>query len=161
MIGVYQGKGLNYFNLVRNTLETYLDRHACNAGTFKIPEGAYNPLRQQYSAPVIIKYIAALDKQYDMKIGIIDVDIYTHGMNFIFGLADPVYKTSLVSTYRLTGESRDQRLSKEVVHEIGHLLNLSHCSRRNCVMYFSNTVDDTDRKCIELCEECRRSIESK
>ena len=36
-----------------------------------------------------------------------------------------------------------QRIPKEVVHELGHLFKLSHCDKRYCVMHFSNSLKDT------------------
>ncbi|GAJ15820.1 unnamed protein product, partial [marine sediment metagenome] len=48
--------------------------------------------------------------------------------------------------------------SKEVIHEIGHLLGLRHCSNPKCVMHFSNTLNDTENKDIIFCKECRREI---
>jgi archaemetzincin len=43
---------------------------------------------------------------------------------------------------------------KEAVHELGHTLRLAHCSNAGCVMYFSNSLDDTDRKGDTYCERC-------
>ncbi len=87
------------------------------------------------------------------------VDIYAPRMNFIFGLAEPWKKTAIVSTYRLNNDDKIQeRIAKEVMHEVCHLLGLDHCDNPNCVMYFSNAIDDTDRKGIELCDSCRRKL---
>ena len=47
-----------------------------------------------------------------------------------------------------------QRTTKEIVHELGHLLKLSHCDKRYCVMHFSNSLKDTDFKGYNFCDKC-------
>jgi archaemetzincin len=46
------------------------------------------------------------------------------------------------------------RALKEAVHELGHTLGLRHCSRSLCVMHFSNSIFDTDKKKSLLCDQC-------
>jgi len=43
---------------------------------------------------------------------------------------------------------------KEAVHEVGHTLGLAHCTNSSCVMFFSNSILDTDRKKSAFCEKC-------
>lgn len=159
MIGVFQQESLKLFNIVEDVTKKYLNQSSRHAGFFKLPPNSHNLLRKQYNAITILNHIAAKNRgKFDLKIGLVDVDIYTRGMNFIFGLADPSKKTALVSTYRLTGNKMVEHISKEVIHEIGHLLGLRHCSNPKCVMHFSNTLNDTENKDITFCEECRREI---
>lgn len=160
MIEVYQQNTLDYFDLTAGALDQSFAQTSKMVSVFSIPEKSFNPLRQQYDAMTIINYISSLDQaSRNIKLGIVDKDIYTHGMNFIFGLADPLSNTALVSTFRLAGEKKQDRIHKEIVHEIGHMLGLKHCSDTTCVMYFSNTIEDTDRKMNKLCNECRSKIE--
>jgi len=160
MIGVYQQEKVDHFTIVNDVMKKYLNQNSQSAGSFKLPKDAYNPLRQQYDAMRILNHIAGKDGlRFDLRLGLVDVDIYSQGMNFMFGLADPLKKTAIVSTYRLRGEKENERISKEIIHEIGHLLGLGHCSRPKCVMYFSNTVTDTDKKGINFCNDCRSRIE--
>lgn len=159
MIGVFQQESLKLFNIVEDVTKKYLNQSSRHAGFFKLPPNSHNPLRKQYNAITILNHIAAKDKgDFDLKIGLVDVDIFTRNMNFIFGLADPSKKTALVSTYRLTGHKMEEHISKEVIHEIGHLLGLRHCSNSKCVMHFSNTLNDTENKDITFCKDCRRKI---
>ncbi len=159
MIGVFQQESLKLFNIVEDVTKKYLNQNSRHAGFFKLPPNSHNLLRKQYNAITILNHIAAKNRgKFDLKIGLVDVDIYTRGMNFIFGLADPSKKTALVSTYRLTGNKMVEHISKEVIHEIGHLLGLRHCSNPKCVMHFSNTLNDTENKDIIFCKECRREI---
>jgi len=89
---------------------------------------------------------------------VLDCDGYYPGFNFVFGLAQPALKTAVVFTARLRGPLFGERLAKEITHEAGHLYGLGHCSSPRCVMYFSNTLLDTDRKSVFFCERCRRRL---
>jgi archaemetzincin len=46
-----------------------------------------------------------------------------------------------------------ERVVKEATHELGHAFGLRHCPRQKCVMFFSNSLADTDRKCRRFCNE--------
>jgi len=74
------------------------------------------------------------------------------GLNFVFGVAEGDY--ALVFTARLLGELLVTRILKEVIHEVGHTLGLGHCENPSCVMHFSNTLMDTDRKGPGFCPRC-------
>ncbi|MGB9842483.1 MAG: matrixin family metalloprotease, partial [Candidatus Bathyarchaeales archaeon] len=72
-------------------------------------------------------------------------------------------KAAIISLWRLKpefyGDTPDMtlfsaRVLKEAVHELGHTLGLRHCSRGSCVMYFSNSIIDTDRKQSLFCDQC-------
>jgi archaemetzincin len=97
------------------------------------------------------------------RLAILDVDIFSAGLNFVFGQADLSGATSVISLVRLENEfyglAADERLLveravKEAVHEIGHTLGVVHCKSRECVMYFSNSLVDTDRKGSAYCAQC-------
>jgi archaemetzincin len=44
------------------------------------------------------------------------------------------------------------------VHELGHVYGLGHCNRQACVMWFSNTLAETDRKGSRFCPVCARAL---
>jgi archaemetzincin len=51
-----------------------------------------------------------------------------------------------------------QRIVKEAIHELGHAFGLKHCNNAMCVMYFSNSLPDTDIKQNSFCDICRTKI---
>ncbi|MEO0122890.1 MAG: archaemetzincin family Zn-dependent metalloprotease [candidate division WOR-3 bacterium] len=161
MVCLYQQEGLEFSELVGDILKKQFNLSVMRSKEFRIKSETFNPLRDQYEASRIIDSLMdCYDKSCDKHLVIVDVDIYTPRFNFIFGLADVQRKVAIVSIHRLSINGLlKERLAKEVVHEIGHILGLNHCSIPTCVMYFSNTIADTDRKGIDLCEECRRKIE--
>jgi len=157
---VYQQKGLDCFGLVEKSLQNHLKLDVRFGGHFDVPAKSYNILRKQYDPTGFISSLIELNSSdSDYRIGIVGVDIYTHSTNFIFGIANPLLRSAIVSLFRLSGPRLEERLGKEVVHETGHLLGLDHCGDPSCVMHFSNTIEDTDNKGMSLCIQCRREIE--
>lgn len=140
----------------------------------ELPMKAYNSLRGQYLSELLLeevsKYALKLSPESGTKyivLGIADVDIYSPGMNFIFGLAQCPGKAALISLFRLRPEfygdepNQDlflERALKEAVHEIGHTLGLKHCKNQFCVMFFSLHIGMTDRKSRFFCDNCMKSI---
>lgn len=133
------------------------------------PLKSFSQKRGQCNAEIILREIGMLSFENINKIiSIIDKDIYSQDYSYIFGEAEAPGKISIISTKRLNPEfygqkyNRDvfyDRVLKEVLHEIGHNYNLSHCPDRNCTMFFSNTLADTDYKKTSYCEKCMRLLE--
>jgi archaemetzincin len=134
-----------------------------------VPAPAYVPERRQYLAGEFLPWLSPLRlSPRDLVLGVTGADLYVPGLNFVFGLADPGQKTAIISLARLhpeiSGQPRNPRLLqeralKEAVHELGHLLGLPHCRHSTCIMFFSNTLSDTDRKGPGFCLDCRRRWE--
>ena len=106
----------------------------------------------------------------DYIIGIGYLDGFEYGLNFVFGEASPGLRTAIVYTKRLDPRFYEdrynfnlyiERVSKEIVHELGHLLGLGHCSNTNCVMRFSNSVYEVDEKSKFFCRNCLAKLMKK
>lgn len=88
-------------------------------------------------------------------LGVTAVDLFTDRLNFVFGSARKDSWGCVISTNRLgEGERFDERVVKEAMHEVGHVVGHPHCSKRNCVMHFSNSLRDTDIKAGWFCSDC-------
>jgi archaemetzincin len=121
-----------------------------------------NYLRNQYYASKLLKLMRDL-KIDDAKkiIGVINEDIYDEGYNFLFGSAELGGKYGVVSIYRLYDKDINkfiERCVKEAVHEVGHLFGLSHCNNKNCVMNFSLSILNVDRKDKFFCKICEMKL---
>ncbi|RKX69783.1 archemetzincin [candidate division WOR-3 bacterium] len=113
---------------------------------------AYDPIRDQYRASLLIDSLP----EDEIVLGITGVDLFAPHLNFVFGEANPVLKRAIISTFRLDRKNPLflERVIKEAVHEIGHLLGLGHCPDPRCIMHFSNTIQDTDLKGPGFCKNC-------
>lgn len=132
----------------------------------RVPEELYNASRGQYNAAGIAGMLAEkMPDDAEKLLGIVDADLFVHGMNFVFGLASG--NEAVIALARLKpeyyGERKNEllfkeRALKEAVHELGHTFDLHHCPDVRCVMHFSNTLGDTDIKCAGFCRNCAAKI---
>ncbi len=133
--------------------------------TEKLPKSTFNKFRNQYRSDELLNF---LEKHFEGRIlGITKEDMYTQGLNFIFGQAKMKGRVALLSICRLNPiffhQPEDEglfekRIMKEAVHEVGHMLGLGHCNKRHCVMSFSNTVGQVDKKTKYLCDMCKLQL---
>ena len=104
----------------------------------------------------------------DLVLGVTALDLFVPRLNFVFGLAELQQNCAIISVARLDPRFYNQapdlallqeRALKEAIHELGHLLGLPHCRDSRCIMFFSNTLADTDRKGPGFCRACRGKIQ--
>ncbi len=128
-----------------------------------IPVKAFDPERNQYNASIILDEIRKTKSSRAIKtLGIIDKDIFSKGLNYVFGQAILGGCCGVISLTRLRigdGEPAGkklflERVDKEAVHELGHTFGLRHCPDPKCVMFFSSNIADTDRKNVDFCDKC-------
>ncbi len=121
-----------------------------------LPPAGYNRRRDQYLASSLFE--PCLLEDGDRILGVTEADLYETGLNFVFGYSQPNGRVAVISLARLHDPNEGRvldRCVKEAVHEIGHTLGLRHDEERaECVMHFSRTLADTDRKSRDYCAAC-------
>ena len=50
-----------------------------------------------------------------------------------------------------------ERMTKEAVHELGHLFNMRNCNEPECVMYLPKNLKELDKKSDSFCLNCQKS----
>ena len=105
--------------------------------------------------------------EWDAAIGVVDVDLFVPEVPFIFGEADRSTRSAIISLTRLRPETGTQdskkdlllkRLVCEAIHQIGLIRGLAQCPNNRCVMFYSATVQDTDKKGQSFCANCRKRL---
>jgi len=131
---------------------------------------AYNAARSQYKSPSLLARLRCIKKRRGDKIlGVVDVDLYSPGYDFVYGEADIKAGVTTLSINRLISEERNipqksslyaERIIREATHEIGHLYGLGHCSYQKCVMRTCTCLDEVDEAGGGLCVACREQLET-
>jgi archaemetzincin len=138
-----------------------------------LPASAFYKPRNRYRAELLTGYIDAyyrkyFDRQYAMVVGITSKDISTTKDNYedwgIFGLAYLDTGPAVVSVYRLNRNAKSQRhfmerIWKVVMHEVGHIFGLEHCTTKGCEMEDAKgTIKTVDNSSGEFCQRCREIV---
>jgi archaemetzincin len=130
---------------------------------------AYDRHRNQWDSTKLLRwFLKKFNPSREKKIlGILDLDAYSDGLNFVLGEAfrnggmAAIYLPRLKEEfYRLESNEQSfyERMVKEAVHELGHTFGLTHCDNQVCVMHFSNSLRDTDIKDRSFCKSCRSQL---
>ena len=129
------------------------------APAVRLPSTAYDRRRGQYRTAPLLDALAAVKRpDWERLVGVVDVDLFVPELSFVFGEADKRRGVAVFSLARL-GSGRDaqgqplfaRRASTEAIHEVGHTYGLAHCKDPECVMWFSTTLAETDRKGTNFC----------
>ena len=136
------------------------------------PPGSYDDARGQYRSEQILFAAAALREALgaDAVLVVAGVDAYADALNFVFGEALLGEGVAVVYTPRLRPEYYGyepdkelfmERLLKESMHELGHAFGLEHCPNPLCVMSFSNSILEVDRKKPAYCTRCAARLRAR
>lgn len=126
-----------------------------------LPASAWNATRRQYLSTALLDALARAKRpEWERLLGVADVDLYVRSLNFVFGEGDSARGVAVFSLARLRGPAAlfRKRAATEAVHELGHTYGLTHCDDPHCVMWFSNTLSETDRKGTHFCSRHAKEL---
>jgi archaemetzincin len=136
--------------------------------TVPLPDKGWDPGREQHMVTALQEVLAGTGLQEgSFCLGVTERDLRLPGFHFVFGAADARARVAVISLARLREEYYDRpadpalflrRTVKEGVHELGHILGLSHCADPRCIMFFSVALADTDHKGPGFCAWCKELL---
>jgi archaemetzincin len=128
------------------------------------PSDTYHAVRQQYNSTQLLSKLFSLHNGDNTKLlGVASVDLFIPILTFVFGEAQLGNRAAVISLHRLKqsfyGLPEDnallyERCEKEAIHELGHTFRLIHCQKFDCVMHFSNSIEQIDLKHNTFCNNC-------
>ena len=113
-----------------------------------------------------------IEENLGMIIAVTDLPLYSStddNVIFLFGEAHLKHRCCVISSLKLKEQFYnkepnlsifEQRIIKETIHEIGHIiLGSNHCLDNSCVMWFSHDIKEIDSKLFEFCDNCKEKLE--
>lgn len=132
---------------------------------------SYDELRRQaWSTPVLARLAAVPHPRGAAVVGVTGLDLFVPVFTFVFGEAQVAGPAAIVSTHRLRDEFYGlppnpalllERLTKELLHELGHTQGLRHCDDWRCVMSSAHTVERIDVRQAAFCCSCAGFLRSR
>ena len=129
----------------------------------RMPDEAHNPnTNQYYAVPILSKLELLKGSEDEVILAVTEEDLYLPNHSFIFGQANSVGRTAIVSVLRLKPEQyglpEDIELVKSrifgvALHQIGHILGLKNCEN-DCVMKPVTNVNEADKRPEGYCPNC-------
>lgn len=132
------------------------------------PAPAFDPVRRQYLATMLMERLAGLPVGEGVqRIGVAEGDLFLPVFTHVFGAAQLDGTVGVASLHRLRPEFQGDppnaeltrsRLTKEVLHELGHTLGLVHCRVPWCAMSASRLPEHVDLKDTAYCDACAEQL---
>ncbi len=148
-------------SVVAANLQTLMGLNAAIMPSLPAPEYAYLPLRSQYAAGKILQTLESITGGAKFKLGIVQCDLCTPILKFVFGESQLGGKAAVISLHRLQDKDSARaylRAAKIGLHEIGHLLGIGHCRTTDCLMAFSSGLEKLDSLPPRFCTACGYEI---
>lgn len=154
--------------IAQNTGQAYALPSRILPTVLPVPSTAYNASRRQYAATPMRDYLKAqVPTKEAYVIGVTNADLYTKGLNFVFGEAELPGRAAVMSLARLGPLAPEQTAKRELliargtkiaIHELGHDMGLPHCQTDICVMRFCNTARELDNDGDRFCARCQHRL---
>jgi archaemetzincin len=161
---------IELFHYVQSQLDSFYNIQTIDCGLKELPSKAFVNGRDRYVADTLLDYLFQNKPQgAQYALGLTEKDICTKDGNNpywgIFGLGWQPGPTCVISTKRfskgVSNSKLNDRLSKIVLHEMGHNFGLEHCPDHECLMADADAkISNVDKEKKRLCESCRKQIDN-
>jgi archaemetzincin len=130
-------------------------------------EPTYLKDREQVDADLLLVALEGRVEPGAILVGLTGLDIAIPIFTFVFGRARQLGRALVVSSARLdpafyglpgNSDQRDRRTVLEILHELGHLGGLPHCTDASCLMSFAGTVEKVEVRGAAFCQTCHASL---
>jgi archaemetzincin len=131
---------------------------------FEPPSEAFNSLRRQYHAGMLLQCLQLLQPGCLRVVGITSYDLFLPIFTHVYGEAQNPGRAAVISFFRI-GPSEGphyvdhagflERAIKITIHELLHTFGLVHCRHSACLMHTVMRVPDLDDLPVQLCRSCR------
>lgn len=128
------------------------------------PAYSFDAARNQYSSTLMMHDAITRKPDDSLRLLVLtESDIFIPMLSFVYGQAQLDGPVAVLSFARLhqrfygLPENRPlflNRVRKEVLHELGHTLGLTHCDDRTCTMSLSTNIQQLDAKGSDFCVGC-------
>lgn len=125
---------------------------------------AFDVVRGQFYSTALLQHMQSLGADPQTAwLGVTGLDLFIPILTYLFGEAQLGGRCAVISVHRLREEFYGlppnpnllkERLVKECVHELGHVIGLRHCLDWRCVMASTHDVEHLDLKGSEFCASC-------
>ncbi|MBI5367045.1 MAG: hypothetical protein HZA54_08405 [Planctomycetes bacterium] len=119
-----------------------------------LPPKAFAKSRGQYNGDKILNLLAKERPEDAIAyVAFTDQDLYSPGLNFVFGEGSEEDRVGVWSISRLGDppELLARRTLQLMNHEVGHIFGIDHCIFYECSMDGSNSLEEGDRHPIHFC----------
>lgn len=156
------------FSWLGEALRNWLDAPVATGEPLELRDEWWDDQRGQLNSNRIVDALIERDEPCGADppdrwcLAVTEADLYAPGLSFVFGEAAQGGAWAVIGLARLRADLDPgdpeallrRRILTEAVHELGHVAGLEHCPRPGCVMFPSDTLDDTDRKSASPCPAC-------
>ena len=130
------------------------------------PPAAFHPRRKRFFGPYLAEFLRSISEEADFVLGLCAEEIYSTEPLEVFYEVNLSSRTALLSAQSLRtflfGPDPEtlfaERLRKEAIRLLGHLLGLPSCKDIHCVMYQPSSLMEIDMKSALLCPECQMRL---
>jgi archaemetzincin len=158
-----------YLALLKDEVHTFYGYDVSILKGSSLPKIAYYAPRNRYRADSLLNYLLRVrPSNVDYIVGLTQKDISCTNDKYpdwgVFGLGFMPGKSCVISTFRLKIGAKSEahfreRLSKVVLHELGHNFGLDHCASRKCFMADAEgTIKSVDNEEKDLCIACKNKL---